>query len=177
MDTKMMIEAADGSVISGYRVSTLKIVSSGYGDRYVQGDTYLHVDVGGASMRIDFENDRVPVLVRIAGYTMQNVPDGVFQECVKMAHHSPMATWITYHPTEYETRTIKTAYSKIEAGIHAATNYAGLNDHGKSRFEPISKTLTADEWGAIRYGLQRINERHSKTGKPVVEFTIPTMEA
>lgn len=177
MDNKMMVKAADGSIISGYRVSVLKIVSSGYSDRYVQADTYLHVDIGMDSLKIDFQDNRVPILVRLAGYNMQTVPDDIFQECVKMAHHSPIAAWITYHPTETDTRTIKTSASKIEAGIHAATNYAGLNDHGKSRFEPISKTLTADEWGAVRYGLQQINERHAQTGKPIIEFTIPEMEA
>ena len=158
------------------RHGTLKIVSSGYSDRYVMSDIHFDISVNGLEFRIDNEDDRVAALLRLMGHDLQNVPDDIFKSAVQTAHSAPFSMWITYK-TGTTTRTFTTTYAKITAGIHAALGYNNLNAWGRSQHEPIVKTLTSDEWGAIRYGLDRINEEHAKTGKPIVGFTIPEMEA
>jgi hypothetical protein len=158
------------------RRGTINIVSSGYSDRYAVSDIYFVVTVNGLEFRIDNDQDRVAGYLRLMGHNLQNLPDDIFKQAIEAVGSSPISTWISYKSGNAH-KSIKTKTQRISAGIHAARNYESLNEFGRSEYEPVAKTLTRDEWDAVRYGLQRINDEHAAIGKPIVEFTIPNEEA
>jgi|GEM_PF-2689545 len=147
------------------RTGTLEITSSGYTDRYVQSQSWANIAVDGITYRVDHEQ-ATRAYMRLSGIADE---DGAFWAIQK----SPFQMYITEQTSATETLTVGTTANRIREGIRAATGFPGMNETAKSEAKKVAATLTENEWKIIQAGLARINELHAKSGRPVVNFTVP----
>ena len=155
------------------RTGTLKIVSSGYEDRYVMGHVYLVIECDGVKYHIEDDNDRVAAYARLAGWGgITNLTKKKIKHAVHEIVSCPVVMNASYINGN-TSGTIATTSDRLSAGIYAATGYPALNERGISTYKPIAETLTKQEWMVVRSGLEQINKHHAEIGKPIVNFSIP----
>lgn len=155
------------------KIGSIKIVSSGYTDRYVSGDVWTKLTVDGIDYRVDGDDStQFAAFLKLAGISRNDLTSDQIEQIGMMIIKTPIFSWISYeiYPAAYS---IKTTAHRIRAGIEAATGYPNLNENGINEYRPIAETLSSQEWTAIKYGLDKINNYHAQHGMPVVNFTIP----
>lgn len=153
------------------RTGTLKIVSSGYDDRYVSSECWANIrdDELNITFRVDLDDAAIAYL-RLSGI---DTTREAIMDAAKTVRASKFTTFITAESTTefgYKTTTFATTSERINAGIAVCTGYPRLNDVGRAEADRKSADLTADEWQAIYTGLDRVNRDHARRGKPIVEY-------
>ena len=154
-------------------VGDIEIVSSGYSDRYALSTTWMIIESESVKYRIDNANDRVPAVLRLAGLEMTDENWSVAYRAIQDGAFNTFATYEVISDVAIVTGRVNTTTARLEAGIDVAIGRQNLNEGGMEKVQEIASTLTNDEWLAIEFGLNKVNETHIRKKKPVVEFSIP----
>ncbi len=149
---------------------TIKIVSSGYEDRYPLCRTWMNIRCGLVTFRVDFSDQYVPALLKLAGLELT---DENYKKAAKIVNDVKYELWFTIREKDSATAFITTS-EKLRAGIAVATGFPHLNDYGICEAKEVAQTLTKDDWKAVKFGLEEVNEEAQKNGRPVVDFSIPS---
>lgn len=152
------------------RTATLEIVSSGYEDRYVQQNVNFVITKNNIDFSVDAYStyNRCVALLTIAGVKItKKSMDLVIDKINKSTF-----TESIYFEDGRRSGWINTTSEKISAGIHVNNNYCNLSEYGKNKYSEIAKTLTNEEWLAVKTGLHHVNLFHTDKGLQIVPITI-----
>ena len=159
-----------------WRAGTIKIVSSGYADRYALSTVWTNIEKNGVRYRIDSANQAGLAYIELSGMDFQAMTEKDFADVSLVIHRSEFNLSATYK-NGATTGTIRTTSGRLNAGIKMATGFPGLNEIGIAHATETANTLSREEWLCVRTGLEAINKTHAETGRPVVEFEIPEVVA
>jgi hypothetical protein len=148
---------------------TIRIVSSGYSDRFPMSRTWYEIEREGVTYRIDgdvFDAARAWLTLSECEIT----PDALVEAC-KMIRRLPLTLFGT---ARYANSTTTAPVSHhLSAGVAVATGFPTMTPWGIDQATADAAKLTAHDWAVIATGLREVNEHHERIGKPAVNFTIP----
>lgn len=153
-------------------VTTLRIASSGHGDRYVMATTrYVIEKRPGFRVYAETREDAADAFLTL---TNTDLTEEHYIEFQKLLRASPRACWIHYEANGGARGTVPTTPQRIRAGVDVATGrHLQFRAAERERAEKLAAELTANEWRAVRTGLEEVNREQARFGRPVVEFAIP----
>jgi hypothetical protein len=159
------------NVVHVLRTGTLKIVSSGYADRFVQSSMHIQLTCNGIRYRVDNLDDAPMAYLHL---TRQELTDDTLREAITRIQTSPMRMFITARNVPlydtngrvvgYATKTFQSTTDRLLAGIAHAIQASF------ARNVALAEQLTEDEWHVIYESLEAINRKHQKRGAPIVPY-------
>ena len=152
---------------------TLRIVSSGYDDRYVLSMSHLIIECDNIRYRIDNDNDRFLAYAKLAGWDMANLTHEQISHASHETHFCEFRLSAGYERPGIGSGSIITTASRLNAGIEIARENKTVNAQALAEKSKIAATLNSSEWAVIETALTETNRIHSISGKPIVNFSIP----
>jgi len=160
------------------KTGNLKIMSSGYTDRYTVSRCWAEIMPNayrsGFKIRIDNLADLPAALLLANGMRECDADD--LREAVRVADKTQFGPLSISGERETssgirEFFSVGTTSKRIQAGIDLCTGFPNMNEIGVSRAKDIAKTLSQYEWDAIYSGLDAVNREHERLGKPIVGYS------
>lgn len=169
-----MAERSGGASVTNQPITvihrgTLRIVSSGYADRYVQSFVWVEFVVDGLTFRVSHTGDAPRAYLKLA-----NLPEteGHLMGAALLVVSAPYVMSITAS-TDTGTITVQTTSERLHAGIAKCTGRL-MTPRDATLVAGLGDELTANEWQAIYASLDAINREHALRGRPIVEYTRQT---
>lgn len=147
---------------------TLKIVSSGYSDRFPMTECWINLICDGIKYQVD-PNDATRAYLNLSGMEEND------ENCMTALRliNSPDNKYALSFSEKVDantTLTVATTANKIRAGIALVTGFPGLNEIGVANAKNEAAALNENELKMIRAALARINKAHAEEGRALVSF-------
>ena len=160
------------------KTGTLKIISSGYADRFPLSTYWAEIMPNayrpGFKIRIDDLADLPAALLLANGMRECDADD--LREAVQIAARTRLGLLSISGERETssgrrEIFSVGTTSKRIQAGIDLCTGFPNMRELFAAEQKEIAKTLTEYEWDAIYSGLDAVNREHDRVGKPIVDYS------